>query len=151
MPETFLILLTGGVLLATGACDPRVVPLRWLRLSGVVALVLAGVAIGFAAFVRDVPAAGSVVVQRVQVGLITMTVALALGHVAAVPVAMVRAQRWVAVAGFAVAVLAGSHLLHASMAARGTSLYPGSKALAMALQTFACAGAAALPGLVVMA
>ena len=41
MPETFLILLTGGVMLAAAISDPHQVTLHWLRLCGIIALSLA--------------------------------------------------------------------------------------------------------------
>jgi hypothetical protein len=40
MPETFLILLAGGIMLAAGVCDPKQVTLNYLRLAGILALVM---------------------------------------------------------------------------------------------------------------
>ncbi|HTL28740.1 MAG TPA: hypothetical protein VL282_05960 [Tepidisphaeraceae bacterium] len=40
MPETFLILLAGGIMLAAGICDPKAVTLNYLRLAGILALVM---------------------------------------------------------------------------------------------------------------
>src|SRR5256885_942383 len=48
MPETFLILLAGGVMLAAVVSDPRQVTLNWLRLCGILALCFAGLGIYFA-------------------------------------------------------------------------------------------------------
>src|SRR5438552_16117270 len=47
MPETFLILLSGGIMLAAAVCDPGEVTLNWLRLCGVLALAMAGVSVFF--------------------------------------------------------------------------------------------------------
>jgi hypothetical protein len=40
MPETFLILFAGGIMLAAGICDPKQVTLNYLRLAGILALVM---------------------------------------------------------------------------------------------------------------
>jgi hypothetical protein len=53
MPETFLILLGAGVMLACAASDPAAVILRWLRLGGILALSFATLA-GFFLWRRDV-------------------------------------------------------------------------------------------------
>lgn len=47
MPETFLILLAGGVLLAAAVPNPVDVTLHWLRLAGIIALCLAAVSVFF--------------------------------------------------------------------------------------------------------
>ena len=56
-------------------------------------------------------------------------------------------MRWVAAGGFLVALLAGSNLLHHAMLAPGTAVAFPPKGFSMALQTLACAGAAAVPGI----
>jgi hypothetical protein len=48
MPETFLILLAAGITLAAGVSDPKQVTLNWLRLCGILALVMAGLSMYFA-------------------------------------------------------------------------------------------------------
>jgi hypothetical protein len=150
MPETFLILLGGGVLLAAAVPDPREVPPRWLQLAGTIAYAAVGSGVFFALVIRDVPRAGSAVVQRVQLGLLIATVVAVLAYAVAARVRWLRASRAVGCVACFVAVLAGSHLLHEAMVARGTSLYPGSKSTAMGLQTLACVGAAVPPGLALM-
>jgi hypothetical protein len=47
MPETFLILLAGGIMLAAGVCDPKQVTLNFLRLAGILALSAAGLSLFF--------------------------------------------------------------------------------------------------------
>jgi hypothetical protein len=47
MPETFLILLAGGIMLAAGICDPKQVTLNYLRLAGILALSAAGLSLFF--------------------------------------------------------------------------------------------------------
>ena len=47
MPESFLVLLSGGILLAAGVSEPRQVTLHWLRLCGILALVMAGLSMYF--------------------------------------------------------------------------------------------------------
>ncbi len=49
MPETFLILLAGGIMLAAAISDPNQVTLLWLRLCGILALVMTGLSIFFLA------------------------------------------------------------------------------------------------------
>ena len=48
MPETFLILLCAGIMLAAAVSDPKQVTLNWLRLCGILALVMAGLSMYFA-------------------------------------------------------------------------------------------------------
>ena len=47
MTEAFLVLLAGGVMLAAFISDPREVTVNWLRLAGIVALAMSGLAIVF--------------------------------------------------------------------------------------------------------
>src|SRR4051812_46497489 len=47
MPETFLILVAGGVMLSAAVSDPRAVILRWLRLAGIIAFSMAALAAFF--------------------------------------------------------------------------------------------------------
>ena len=47
MPETFLILLAGGIMLAAAVSDPQQVTLQWLRLCGILALAMAGLSMFF--------------------------------------------------------------------------------------------------------
>jgi hypothetical protein len=150
VPETFLILLAGGVLLA--AAVPRLgdVTLQWLRLCGVIALAMAGVALFFY-FTREAhPAELSAALRRVQVGLLFATAGSILAQLAFVQVGWRRTQRALAVGGGVVAVLAGSNLLHEMMIPYGTAVRYPPKVLSMAMQTTAAAGAGALAGLALM-
>lgn len=135
MPETFLILLAGGIMLAAVISDPEQVTLLWLRLCGIIALSLAGLSIFFL-FRRE----GG----RSQAQFIAYGVAFAgvLGQLAFVQVASRRVQRVFALAAFLAAVAAGVLILPPSE--RGvarTSIWPAAIALA---------GVAAMTGLVLM-
>src|SRR2546423_1128201 len=98
MPETFLILLAGGVMLAAAVSDPRAVTLHWLRLGGILALCMGGLGAFF--YVQrgpapDVPA----LYRRVQVGLVVATIVCVLGQLAFVQVERRGAQRGLAGGG----------------------------------------------------
>ena len=47
MPETFLLLLCAGVMLASAIPSPREVTLQWLRLCGMIALTMLGLSVFF--------------------------------------------------------------------------------------------------------
>ena len=47
MPETFLILLAGGIMLAAAVSRASQVTLNWLRLCGILALAMSGVGLFF--------------------------------------------------------------------------------------------------------
>jgi uncharacterized membrane protein YfcA len=47
MSESFLILLSGGITLASAVPDPKTVTLNWLRLAGIIALCIAGLSAYF--------------------------------------------------------------------------------------------------------
>ena len=81
MVETFLILFAGGVLLAAAEPRPADVTLNWLRLAGIIALSLCGLAVFFylrRGHVADVP----VFYRRLQAGLIVATAGCILGQLA---------------------------------------------------------------------
>ena len=149
MPETFLILLAGGVMLAAAVPDPATVTLHWLRLAGIIALCMCGLGVFFYLrrdTVADVPA----FFRRIQVALIVATAAAILAQLAFAQSDWRRAQRWCAAAGFALAVLAGANVLHEAMVARGSAVRFPPKALSVGAQALACAGVAAVPGLALM-
>src|SRR5687768_12112146 len=117
MPETFLILLAGGVMLAAALSDPRQVTLQWLRLAGVIALCMTGLCVYF--FVtRDAVANTPAFFRRIQVGLLVSTALAVLSQLAFAQLAKRRTQRILASAAFVLAVLAGSNLLHDAMLVR---------------------------------
>jgi hypothetical protein len=149
MPETFLILLAGGVMLAAAVSNPRQVTLAWLRLAGIIALALAGLGLFFY-FRGDAGVVGSAIVRRVQVGLFIATTVATLAQLGFVQVAWRGTQRAFAWAAFVLAVLAGSHVLHEMMTHAGTAVAFPPKGLSMGLQTLACAGVAAVTGLALM-
>ena len=85
MPETFLILLAGGTMLAAAVSDPKAVILRWLRLAGIIALSMAGLSTFFAVR-RDA------ISTTLGVWLAVVFIAM-LGQLAFVQVAFRRTQR----------------------------------------------------------
>ena len=150
MPETFLILLAGGIILAAAVSSPAQVTLNWLRLCGILALVMAAVGLFFY-FTRDAqPAQLSPRMRNIQVALLIASVALILGQLAFVQVAWRRTQRIVAAAAFVVAVLAATNLLHEMMIPLGTATRYPPKLWAMTIQAFAAAGIGAASGLALM-
>src|SRR6185312_5446363 len=68
MPETFFILLAGGILLAAGVSDPKQVALQWLRLCGILALAMAGLS-AFFLFRRAEPVGGAVWIAVGAIGI----------------------------------------------------------------------------------
>ena len=152
MPETFLILLAGGIMLAAAVSRASQVTLNWLRLCGILALVMAGVGLFFY-FTRPPyahPATLSPQLRRVQIGLLIATVVLVLAQLAFVQVAWRRTQRFLAGVAFAVAVLAGTNLLHELMIPFGTAVRYPPKMMAMSMQAVAAAGVAAVSGVALM-
>jgi len=148
MPETFLILLAGGIMLAAAISSPQQVTLNWLRLCGILALVIAALSMFFY-FTRPLdahPALLSPLMRNVQVGLLIATVAFILGQLAFVQVALRRTQRALAAGAFFVAVLAGANLLHEMMIPLGTAMKYPPKLWSMVIQTAAVGAIAALSG-----
>ena len=156
MPETFLILLAGGVMLASAVPRPADVTLHWLRLAGILALSFCGLGLFFY-FRREPPMPHMApLLWRIQMGLLLTTTIAVLGQLAFAQVGWRGAQRALALTAFLLAVLGGSNLLHELMFARGTALLLympplPPKAADMLVQTLACAGVAAMTGLVLMA
>lgn len=150
MFESFLILLAGGVLLAAAAV-PRPADLRptWLRLAGVVALASSALGAALAAG-RGNLVATPPFFRRVQAALVGITLVCAVVQLVCVQRGALRAARVVGFAGFVVAVLAGSNLLHDAMLTRGTAVTFPPKGFAMALQTLSAAGAASAVGFALM-
>jgi hypothetical protein len=101
MPETFLILLGAGVMLACALSDPNAVILRWLRLGGIIALSFTALA-GFFVLRRDTIPAHSLM-------LLSITSALILAQLGFVQTAYRRTQRvfciLAAIAGIAAGVV----------------------------------------------
>ena len=144
MPETFLILLSGGVLLAAAVEHPRHVTLHWLRLAGILALAFAGLAIFFV-LRREPSGDATALYRRIQSGMLVATVVLILAQLAFVQTLFLRVQRACAASAFVVAVLVGAGLIH-ELVPRGRIAKPQ----AVALQTLACAGVGATTGLALM-
>src|SRR6476469_6861811 len=100
MPESFLILLAGGIMLAAAVSDPREVTLNWLRLAGILALSMGGLGAFF--FVRR-----DELKPPAQWAAVAVTLAAVLGQLAFVQVASRGVQRVLAAVAFAGAVVAG--------------------------------------------
>jgi hypothetical protein len=149
MTETFLVLLAAGVMLAAAISDPKQVTLQWLRLCGIIAVALVALA-AFFFLRRDLVPGVTDRYRRVEIGQIIATAILVLGQLAFVQIARPRIGRWFAAAAFLVGVMAGCAVVHELMVARGTAVAFPSKSLSIALQTIACAGVAAMCGLVLM-
>jgi hypothetical protein len=149
MPETFLILLAGGVMLAAALSDPRAVTLNWLRLAGIIALCVGALAVFFHAQ-RETAAFLSPFYRRLQLGLVLAALLAVMAQLGFVQVAWRRTQRAFAAAAFVLAVLAGANILHGLMVPVGSAVRFPPKALSVALQTWSCAGAAAMTGLALM-
>jgi hypothetical protein len=110
MPETFLILLSGGIMLSAAISDPREVILRWLRLAGILALCGAALAMYFA-LRRDV-------LPTMALVLLILTIVLILGQLAFVQVAKRATQRAFATAACVSSIFAGFLLLDQILAPR---------------------------------
>lgn len=124
MPETFLILLSAGVMLSAAISDPRAVTLRWLRLAGIIAVCMAALSMFFIA-------------PRVNPWAIACAIAV-MGQLGFVQVAWRKTQRCLAVAAFVLGVVAGLLLLQQF------------KPMNLPLLTLAAAFAAAASGLSLM-
>lgn len=149
MTETFLILLAAGVLLAAAVSDPKQVTLHWLRLAGILALSVGGLALFF--FLRrEVPPEVTARYHRTLLGQMIVTLLLVLAQLAFVQIDWKRTQRVFASLAFVVGVMAGTGLLHELMVPRGTAVRFAPKSFAIALQFLTCAGVAAVTGLALM-
>lgn len=146
MPETFLILVAGGVLLGAGICGPERVSPGWLRAVGGLAVSLCVLTV-LLRLERDAAAPVPEFYRRIQWALIVATALAAIGRLLAGAAPWGRLQRALAVLTFGCAVLAGSNLLHELMIANGQAVRLAPKALAVALQTLACGGVASVAGL----
>lgn len=124
MPESFLILLSAGVMLAGAVSDPRAVTLRWLRLAGIIAISMVGLSMFFSA---------------PTLNPWTLLTGLAIvGQLGFVQVAWRKTQRGFAWAAFGLGVIAGTSLLY--------QIRP----MNLPLLTITCAFAAAASGLSLM-
>jgi len=149
MPETFLILLAAGILLAAAISDPKQVTLHWLRLAGILSLAMGGLSLYFL-LSRGVVSDAPVFFQRLQIGQVVATLVLTLAQLAFVQIAWRKTQRTFAALGFMIGILAGTALLHDMMLIRGSAMNFPPKLLAMAIQAIACIGVAAMCGIGLM-
>src|SRR3954462_8926082 len=106
MPETFLILFAGGILLAAAIEDPKQVTLHWLRLAGLIALTLSGVSLFFL-LSRYYTAKADVDLRHAQFAAFWSVVLLTVGQLGFVQSQWMRTQRFFAGAAFVGATIAG--------------------------------------------
>ena len=135
MPETFLILLAGGIMLAAVISDPRQVTLLWLRLCGIVALSLAGLSFFFVLRRDD----GR---STMQLTAYALTFAGILGQLGFVQVAKRDIQRVFSLIAYLVAIVVGFLILPRDAVPR-ERIVDVSTAVALS-------GIAAMTGLVLM-
>src|SRR6266576_2970934 len=101
MPETFLILLAGGIMLSAAISDPHEVTLNWLRLCGILALAMAGLS-AFFLFRREDGA------TRDMIAFTAAATLAVLAQLAFVQVAWRKTQQWLGFLAFFFAVAAGN-------------------------------------------
>lgn len=97
MPESFFILLAGGIMLAAAISDPKQVTLNWLRLCGILALVMAGLSIFFL-FRREKPPTG---IEIARYGAVVVAI---LGQLATAQTARLKPQQFFAALAFLLAI-----------------------------------------------
>src|SRR4051812_48036603 len=103
MPESFLILLAAGVMLAAAISDPKQVVLRWLRLAGIIALCMAGLSAFFVLRRDGIP--------RFALMVVAISTGCILGQLAFVQIAHRTTQRAFALLASFTGVVAGCSLL----------------------------------------
>jgi hypothetical protein len=130
MPETFLILLCGGVMFASAIPKSRDVTLHWLRLCGIIAMTMLGLSMFFAN--RTVGLHG-----HVLAGYVTAIVLIAI-HLALVQTDNPTIARIAAIVATVVSVTLGVLLLGRPIA----TPYPAA--------LLGCTGVAAMCGMVLM-
>jgi hypothetical protein len=137
MPESFLILLAGGIMLAAAVSDPQQVTLNWLRLCGILSLCAMGLS---AFFLYRQPETVGVIMWSAYAAI-----ALAiLGQLAFAQMAWRRTQLVFAWLAFLLAVRIGADHLHAEIMRK-------SPTWADAVIDYATAiGVAAMTGLALM-
>jgi peptidoglycan/LPS O-acetylase OafA/YrhL len=77
MLETFLILLSGGVMLAVVISNPREVTLNWLRLAGILAMVFLGMGVAAFFFRRETMGRDLLIASLIAVAGILLQLAFA--------------------------------------------------------------------------
>jgi len=137
MPETFLVLLAAGVMLAVVVVNPNDVTVQWLRLAGILALALAGLSFFF--YLRGDQAV------RYGAGLYLLAGLLILGQLGFAQMAWRRVQRGFALFMFGVAVM-----LAACIIVRDGQHPNDSLRYCWPVSLLAASGIAALTGLALM-
>jgi hypothetical protein len=138
VPESFLILLAGGIMLAAAVSDPKQVTLQWLRLCGIIALSVAGVSMFFL-FRRSTGATSEMWIAN---GVLA---AVILGQLAFVQVAQLRWQNVLAWLAFFVAVKIGAEHVRFALASPDAT-----QRLTVIIAYLAAFGVAAMSGLALM-
>jgi hypothetical protein len=112
MSESFLILLSAGIMLAAAISDPQQVTLLWLRLCGILALSMAGLAVFFLFRAEQSPTP-PILAAFIAAGMSIV------GQVAFTQVAWRRSQQVFAWLAFFFAVSAGQQLIRAALIQAG--------------------------------
>jgi hypothetical protein len=105
MPETFFVLLAGGIMLAAWIPRPTDVTLQWLRLAGIIALVMSGLSLFFWTRHENLQ-------THPQDILYLLTILLVLLQLTAAQLSRRHLQRWAAFAAFILAIILGVSLSH---------------------------------------
>jgi hypothetical protein len=105
MPETFFVLLAGGVMLAAWIVRPTDVTLQWLRLAGIIALVMSGLSLFFWTRHENI--------QTYPQGVLyLLTILFVLLQLTATQLSRRHLQRWGAFAAFIFAIILGVSFSH---------------------------------------
>lgn len=137
MFPALLMMMTGGIGFSLATCNPATVTLRWLRLGGILAGTLLGVAV--------VAQYGAAAAPVPSVGVVLSGAALAVaGQLVAVQLNCRRLQRWAAVATFPLSIHAAVMLMggEARLAEQFGSTWPNSGTFTWHLLSAGTAGAA---------
>lgn len=137
MFPALLMMMTGGIGLSLATCNPATVTLRWLRLGGILAGTLLGVAV--------VAQYGAAATQVPSIGVFLGGTALAVaGQLVAVQLNCRRLQRWAAIATFPLSVHTAVMLLggETRLAEQFGNAWPNSGTFTWHLLSTGTAGAA---------
>jgi hypothetical protein len=145
MVDAAYICLGGGLLFTAALPKLHAEHRRWLVWLGVFAAGMAGA--GALWSLQSPRGAAPAFFLRIQASLLALTVVVAMVHAGTCALGWLRVGRLIAAAGFVVAVLAASNLLHHATLVRGSAPPYLPKPLFVATQTLACAAAAVVLGL----
>jgi hypothetical protein len=145
MVDAVLICLAGGLLFTAALPKPHAEHRRWLVWLGSFAALAAGA--GALTTLLAPRGAAPAFFLRIQSSLLALTVVVAVVHAGVSGLGWPRVGRLIAAAGFVVAVLTASNLLHHATLDREAAPPYLSKPMFVATQTLTCAAAAVVLGL----